>query len=953
MKKIIWISLLLITSQIYAQDFLKLQSFKLDNGFSVYLLPDKNATTTYGAVAVNAGSKNDPADATGLAHYLEHLLFKGTTTMGTINYEKEKPYLDSITIYYQQLGKTNEEVERKKIKALINNQALQASKFGLPTEFHTLLSSIGGTDINAFTANDMTVYHNEFPGEQMNKWLDLYSERFINPVFRSFQSELEVVYEEKNRASDNFQFKLIEALFKNLFPNHPYGTQTALGTTEHLKNPHIDRIYEFFNSYYVANNMALFLVGNFDATTAIPLIKEKFSRLRTGAIPAFPAYTPSTFTKNEISQLRVTPIKVDILGFKSTAENHPDELALEVCNKLLFNESETGLLNQLQQNGKVLAAFSTSMHLHDDGAEILIVIPKIVGQSFGSAEKLVFAQLDSIAKGNFSNEFLERVKNELIKNFKNEMENPESRGMNLISVFNAGKSWDDIISYPEKVAKISKDDVMQIATKYYKQHYYAIHSKTGFPKKDQMEKPGFKPVITEQTEKSIFAKQFEAIPDAAVNPKFLDFSADVTTIDLGKNNKLMAYKNVYNDIATLTIKYYAGTEKITNLDLAAQLLNESSPKGMTLQAFKEALAQLNCDVSFDAEDDFFNVELKGEENNIAAALSLVNNLLKEPQASPDAKKNLQDGLKASFEEEQKDPATMGRIIRSYALYGKQSPYVKRASLSDLKKLADTDLLKLIQEACSYSATFHYCGNGDITALSEAIKTTYALHEKGSARLTYTAPNTASKSIIYLVNDSKSRQNQVYFSVIGNPYQSADDAKIALLGQYIGGSFSGLILQEIREYRSLAYSAGGKFLKPIAEKQAVLFSSFAGCQADKTNEAIDVMLHLLTDLPKYPERLVPFKTYAMSTVSSYYPEQREHTESIEALQLKGFKSDPLIAEFNSVKDISFEEMYSYYEQNLKGKAIVVTIYGNKSKIDLEKLKALGEIIELKKDEIATY
>ncbi len=953
MRKIVALIAALSISQVNAQDYLKLQTFELENGFKVYLLPDASATETYGAVAVNAGSKNDPADATGLAHYLEHLLFKGTTTMGTTNYEKEKPYLDSITIYYQQLGKTKDEKQRTKIKSLINNQALQASKYGLPTEFHTLLSSIGGTGINAFTAPDMTVYHNSFPGEQMNKWLDLYSERFVNPVFRSFQSELEVVYEEKNRASDNFQFQLMTDLFKNLFPGHPYGTQTALGTTEHLKNPPIDRIYEFFNSYYVANNMALFLVGNFDPSTSIPLIRQKFGRLRRGEVPVFPAYKAASFVKDEVSKLRITPIKVSIVGFKSISDNHPDEVALEVCNQLLFNESETGALNKLQQKGKLLGAIASSMHLHDDGAELLIIIPKIVGQSFSKAEQLVFNEIDSLILGKFSDEFLTRVKNELIKNYKTSMEDPKERGSFLLSVFSSKKSWEDITAYPEKVNRLTKETVMEVAKKYYRNHHFAIHSKTGFPKKDEMEKPGFKPVIASQNDKSAYAVQFASIADPEVKPRFLDFLKDAEKLDLTKNNTLYAVKNHYNDIASLQINYCVGTEKIPNLGLAAQLLNESSPKTMSLEAFKEALSKLNCTLSFDTDDDFFRITVKGEEKNMAAALALANSLLQEPVASKDAKKNLVDGLKASLKQEQKEPATMGLVLRTYALYGAKSDYLTRASIAEVNKLSDIDLLNLIKEAHGYSASFHYCGNASSPEISSLISSNITLGDKGAPSLTYIQPKEQSKTIIYLVNDSKARQNQVYFSILGENYVSAEDAKLQVLGQYIGGSFSGLILQEIREYRSLAYSAGGKFLKPEYQDKPLLFSSFVGCQADKTNEAIEVMLKLYSDLPKYPERIKPFKTYAMSTVTTRYPTQRNVSEQIELLQLKGFKSDPLEQEFNAVSALSFEDMYQYYEKNIKGKPIAITIYGDKSKINMEKLKAIGEIKELKKEAIAKY
>jgi hypothetical protein len=170
---------------------------------------------------------------------------------------------------------------------------------------------------------------------------------------------------------------------------------------------------------------------------------------------------------------------------------------------------------------------------------------------------------------------------------------------------------------------------------------------------------------------------------------------------------------------------------------------------------------------------------------------------------------------------------------------------------------------------------------------------------------------------------------------------------------MGGSFSGLILQEIREYRSLAYSAGGLIRKPLYEQQPLQFFSFVGCQADKTNESIDVMMNLISNMPKHEDRIPGFRSYLKSTTASAYPEPREVTEKIEFLQMRGFVKDPLSEEYEKIDKTGYNEMYQFYEENLKEKPVVITIYGDLSKVDIEKLKKLGKVIELKKNQIATY
>ena len=171
---------------------LNVHTFILDNGLTVYLNEDHNTTSVFGAVAVRGGGKRDPKDATGIAHYLEHLLFKGTQDMGTINFELEKVYLDSIELKYEELGSTSDENERMKIQSDINKLSVKATEYAIPNEFDRLIEGMGGSWINAFTSNDAIVYLNKFPGNQMEKWLEIYSHRFINPVFRLFQSLLSI-----------------------------------------------------------------------------------------------------------------------------------------------------------------------------------------------------------------------------------------------------------------------------------------------------------------------------------------------------------------------------------------------------------------------------------------------------------------------------------------------------------------------------------------------------------------------------------------------------------------------------------------------------------------------------------------------------------------------------------------------------------------------------------------
>ena len=196
--------------------------YTLDNGLKVYLSVYKDAPRVQTYIAVRAGSKNDPADATGLAHYLEHMLFKGTDKYGSLDYFEEEPLLEEIEALYEEYRQIDmdDTENRDRLWAQIDSVSGEAAKFAIANEYDKMVSNIGAKGTNAYTSAEATVYVNDIPSNQLEKWLDIESERFRMPVFRLFHTELEAVYEEKNRGLDNDGRKMFEALLEGLFQKH-------------------------------------------------------------------------------------------------------------------------------------------------------------------------------------------------------------------------------------------------------------------------------------------------------------------------------------------------------------------------------------------------------------------------------------------------------------------------------------------------------------------------------------------------------------------------------------------------------------------------------------------------------------------------------------------------------------------------------------------------------------
>ena len=230
-----------------SNDPMKARFYTLKNGLTVILSRNNKVPRINTLIGVRAGSNSDPKDHTGLAHYLEHLLFKGTYLFGSLDSVKEKIYINQIENLYDQYNHTSDETQRKSIYHIIDSVSGIAAKYAIPGEYNKMMTSMGAQGTNAHTSVEETIYEEDIPANAIDKFIALQSERFRNPVFRLFHTELEAVYEEKNRTLDNDVNKVWYAMLETMFPHHNYGQQTTIGTIDHLKNPSLKAIRDFYN----------------------------------------------------------------------------------------------------------------------------------------------------------------------------------------------------------------------------------------------------------------------------------------------------------------------------------------------------------------------------------------------------------------------------------------------------------------------------------------------------------------------------------------------------------------------------------------------------------------------------------------------------------------------------------------------------------------------------------
>jgi predicted Zn-dependent peptidase len=929
-----------------------LKAFKLPKGLSVFIWEDEKAPDVFGMVAVNVGSKEDPAEYTGLAHYLEHLLFKGTDKIGALDWEKEKPIYDQIVAKYDEYAQTTNPEQRKAISKEINQLTIEAAKYNLSNEFSNLVQGMGGEGLNAGTSFDYTQYFNSFPPGEIYKWLELNSERLINPVFRSFQPELETVYEEYNRGQDQQSRRESEFLLNTVFPGHPY-SRSVLGLPEHLKNPQLSQLNKFYHSWYVPGNMALILSGKIKTSEILPLIREKFGRLENRPTPERKIYqeTPVKGRKEVSAKLSRNPQV--ILAFPGITSDNEDYIALDICAAILSNSSRTGLIDKLVLNGDLMSGNASSESLKERGVITVSAIPYYdVNQrrfeSLGATEKILLKEIKKLQEGKFEDWLIQSIKNEIIRMYDLQMESPEDVAYTIADLFLSDKDMSELLDYKEIVASISTEKIKETAKKYFGSDYYAIHLNEGKPEKGiELEKPQYDPIQPVRGVESDYAKALRIMPVKYPTDPYANMD-EVVSKQINDRSKLYHTNNSENDIFTLTLKFGIGTEKMPKLSMATSLMNNAGIMGqMDAQEVKQAFSNLGASCRYSVSASYLYVTLTGFEVNLEESCNLLTRHILMPQLDEKQANSMRGSLYQQRRIEKTANEILGNALLQYTLYKDKSSYIDRLTLEEISNLSVSNLTGEFQRATDYEAEIHYAGSLSMEKAYDILSKNLPLKqgEKASTspevkdRISYTE-----NTVLFLPNND-AKQSTIYFYIEGDDYKKEKDPYIAAFNEYFSGGFSGLVAQEIREYRSMAYASGGNYSIPALENKKGFFVGSLGTQADKTLDAIEVFMDLLTNMPLYPDRMSNIKSFLKETATVEKPHFRSASQVYQSWKLRGYTKSPAETNMPVIDQLTFDDIVRFYKENIQGRPIVIAITGNPKFIDDKVLAKYGKVIKL--------
>ncbi|MBV1861084.1 MAG: insulinase family protein [Nannocystaceae bacterium] len=929
-------------------DPLAVTSVTLDNGFRVFLTENHERPEVFGAVVVNTGAKNDPSDNTGMAHYLEHMLFKGTTALGTTDWAAEQPHQARIEALYDELGQADDDA-RKAIQEQIQDEVRKTYPYVVPNELDQMLRRHGGRGVNAFTSYDETVYHNTFPASQVQPWLEIYAHRFDEPVFRLFPSELEAVYEEKNIALDTTGYTAFRKALKAVFPDHPYGGTDILGEVEHLKRPSLRAMRAYFETYYVPQNMALVLSGDFDTPEVLALVRRTFGTWERGVDPPPTPGVVSPFEPNEKLSMRATPIRAGVVAYRTLPERHRDFAALAVIRQLLSNPQRSGLVDRVSDGGKLLYALHLPADFADHNLDAVIYVPRIVTQSIRGAERVASAPFEALAAGEFDEATFAGIKAGLLNDEARRLESNEERALAIGHAFVAHgeRAWQGHVQYLSTLRGLTKADVVRVAKQLFGERRLRVRSRMGFPKKARLDKPDVAPVKVTPGAHSEFYQRLTSRPSQPPQLATIDFGTDIPRTRVRDAVTVEAVDNPFNDLFSLEVRFGVGHLRMRALPLVAELIPRLGTYHRPSEDLQDAWAAIDTTMFVEAELDTLIVRLDGPHAHLDEALALLSEVL--VSAKPDASiwRKVRRERWGFRRLTHRDPRSLSEALRDHVMYGDLSESYRDYGPAGARRFSADNLVRHWTAAQRYQATVRYAGPATLREVTASVQTGLAIRtELAEAVDPVVLPRQRPReTTVYFLPRRDAVQSHLWFVVDGDAIAPEEAAAADAFAEYFGGSMAGLVFQEIREFRALAYSAGARLGRDEEPSGAGYLQGYVGCQSDKTFDALDVMLGLIEDMPRYEDRMSVVKASLSSGLETSSPGFRERAETLAQWRQRGYSADPRPARLTAYGTLEFADIQRFYADHIQGRPISIIVVGDPRTVKRKRLREYGPLVEV--------
>lgn len=689
-------------------DPFKVTIHRLSNGLTVWISPNRKSPRIAATLIVRAGSRDVPDHRAAISHLVEHMLGKGTDKLGTTDYTAEKPHLDRIRDLYAQREHATSEAERANLLAQIDRENVEASRFAIPGELDTVTAALGVTGVSASTSFDTTTLTADVPSNRFAQWAELQGERWRDPMFRLFHTEVGLMFSEvlTSRTRDSAS-PMFDAIMGSLYPGHPYGAPIG-GTFEDIVAEPFTAAETFLATWYVPNNAALFLAGDIDASQAIPVLERALAGWKPKPLPARddreapmpPAGAKAVVHANE------EPYRQ--LAYRAPPDGSPDWLVMLVVTEFVTHVGST--------RGS-FAAWNMPLA---NGSMFAIQLRALPGHTLDEETRFVDDVIATLKAGTFSDATFAAVRTNIAAAIDYGHEDNNRRISSMVSAYASGRSWKDSLALRDRVMAMTKQDLARVTSRYLGAVRSVVDVAPGEPPAPAIKPPAISPLAPPAHATSAFATALLAEESVDIPPHFVTRGRDFDV-----NGSLVATRNT-EDRFYMYGAHWDVTERQLPLVCAAitAVQHAGLPNG-TAEARRERwyglalTAQITCDATgvdlyFFGGDDGFDAAYQDVWTWLAGD-GITDDVYRQAIAD-----------QQSMEQNQREQQ-LGDALAEFTAYGPRSAFLARAPRATIAagtaQLARDTLSRLL----AMPRTTSYFGPRDIASLPAPPKSTAAIH----------------------------------------------------------------------------------------------------------------------------------------------------------------------------------------------------------------------------------
>lgn len=941
----------------FKNDPLGVREYTLDNGLKVFMSVYKDAPKVQTYIAVRAGSKNDPAETTGLAHYLEHMMFKGTQKLGTTDWEKEKVLIQQIEDLFEAYRLFDDQATRTAIYHKIDSLSYEASKIAVANEYDKAMSAIGSTGTNAFTSNDYTMYVENIPNNQLETWCEIEADRFQNLVLRLFHTELETIYEEKNMSLTKDSRKANEAMFSALFPHHPYGTQTTLGEQAHLKNPSMRNIRNFVAQYYVPNNICISLAGDFDPDEAIRIIDKYWGNMKPVNVPELQYVKEQPITS--VITKTVTGLEAEntIRAYRLDSGIGSRDAMLADLLEQVLNNGRCGLIDiNVNQQQRCMGAYAGTYALNDYCAFMFGGQP-IEGQSLADVQKLFDEQIALVKQGKFDDWMLQAAINNIKLNIMKRAESNNSRASQMAYAYVQHQDWQEVCNEVDELAKITKGDIVAFANRLFKENNYVVVNKLkGEPEPIlKVTKPAITPIEVGRDNESLFLKEIKARQVSPIEPSFVNFSTDLQKGKAANGAEVLYVQNTENKTFNLIYRFDFGSragELGKQFDLAADMLEYLGTSTHTAEQLQQEFYKLACNYSVNIGPESINVTVNGLSENMDQAVALTNEIITDCQPNEQALQMLVARILKSRDNMKHNQQRCFSALANYGIYGEDSPTKDQLTEAQLKALTCKQLTDLMHTLFNYKHRVLYYGPESLKSI--AAVDNHKMNRKAPANKKIT-PKAVNSNVVYFL-DYNANQTYMREYFRGDKFNTKNTAVLNIFNEYFGGSMNAIVFQEMREKRSLAYSAQSYYSTPGDKDGYFTNNAIIATQNDKLIDAINAFNGLFDEMPVAEANFTLAKEAMINSLRTQRITKMGIINQYLHYEKMGFdlkKKTRAQILFEQYPNVNMSDVVNFNHKYIKGQKKVYMCLGKEAEMDFKALGKYGKVKKLTLEEVFGY